>query len=185
MKITEQNFISQLENRNEKALEFVISEYGWIIKTVTKKQLSQLPSLQDECINDVLLAIWENIGNYDNKRSTFKNWIAGITRYKAVDYKRKYLRYIKEEPLESVGEIADSKISIDILEKEISDEMEEILSYLSLSDQILFKRLFLEEEPIETVACDLGVKKSVLYNRVSRGKKKIQKEYLQYRKEQI
>ena len=184
MKITEQNVVQQLKKKNEKALEFVISEYGWIIKSITKKQLLQLSNLQEECMNDVLLAVWDNIDSYDSKRSTLKNWIAGITRYKAIDCKRKYLRYRKEEPLEFAEEIIDS-ISTDILEQEILEEVDEILSFLNETDQMLFKRLFVHDEPVGFVAADMGVQKSVLYNRVSRGKKKIQKGYLQYRREQI
>jgi len=185
MKITEQNFIFQLKNRNEKALEFVISEYGWILNTVVKKQLYQLPNLHDECMNDVLLAIWENIESYDRNRSTFKNWIAGITRFKAIDCKRRYLRYLKEEPLESVGEVSDSKININVLEQEISEEVEKMLSYLNEKDKMIFKRLFVDENTVESVATDMGIEKAVVYNRVSRGKKKIRKCYSQLRKEQF
>lgn len=32
MKINEGNFIIQLRKRNEKALDYVIDNYGWIIK---------------------------------------------------------------------------------------------------------------------------------------------------------
>lgn len=184
MKITEQNVVQQLNKKDEKALEFVISEYGWIIKTITKKQLNQMPNLQEECMNDVLLAIWENIDSYNSERSTLKNWIAGISRYKAIDCKRKYLRFLKEEPLDFAEEVADP-ISVDILEQEILEEVDEILSFLNESDQMLFKRLFVNDESIEFVAREMGMEKSVLYNRVSRGKKKIQKGYFQYRREQI
>lgn len=183
MKITEQNVVQQLKKKNEKALEFVISEYGWMIKTITKKQLRQLPNMQEECMDDVLLAVWDNIDSYDKERSTLKNWIAGISRYKAIDCKRKQLRYVKEESLEFADEIEDL-ISTDILEQEISEEVDEILSFLNENDQLLFKRLFVNDESIEFVATSMGVEKSVLYNRVSRGKKKIQKRYLTYRREQ-
>ncbi len=30
MQITEDNFIGQLKQRNEKALEYIIDNYGWI-----------------------------------------------------------------------------------------------------------------------------------------------------------
>lgn len=185
MKITEQNIVYQLKYKNEKALELVISKYGWIIKTVIKKQLYQLPNFQEECMNDVLLAVWEHIDSYDSERSTLENWIAGIARYKAIDCKRKFLRYLKEEPLEFAEEVAESISCTDIMEQEISEEVEEILSYLCESDQALFKRLFVNEESVEFIAADMGVKKSMLYNRISRGKKKIQKGFLQFRKEQI
>ncbi len=48
-------------------------------------------------MNDVLLAVWEHIEGNNSDKSSLKNWIAGIARYKAIDCKRKYLRYLKEE----------------------------------------------------------------------------------------
>lgn len=183
MKISEQNVVQQIKRKNEKSLDFILSEYGWIIKTVSKKHLSLYPDLQEECMNDVLLAIWEKIDSYNSGKSTLKNWIAGITRYKAIDCKRKYLRCLKEIPLEAAEEMPSS-MQAEMLEQEISEEIEEILSCLADNDKILFRRLFLKEETVESVAADLKVNKSVLYNRISRGKKKIQKGYSEYRREQ-
>ena len=180
MKITEENVVLQIKRKNEKALDFILSEYGWVIKTVTKKHLSQYPDLQEECMNDVLLAVWEKIDSYDSGKSTLKNWIGGVTRYKAIDCKRKYLRCLKETPMEDAEEMS-ALMREEILEQEISEEVEELLSFLSDDDRILFTRLFLEDETIGTVAADMKVKKSVIYNRISRGKKKIQKGYLEYR----
>ena len=39
MKINEENFIIQLRRKNEKALDYVIDNYGWIIKSIVKKHL--------------------------------------------------------------------------------------------------------------------------------------------------
>ncbi|MDR0879612.1 MAG: hypothetical protein LBN09_02795 [Clostridioides sp.] len=50
MKITEENFIAELKRRNEKALYYVIDEYGWIIKSTARNQLYNLLSYQEECL---------------------------------------------------------------------------------------------------------------------------------------
>ena len=39
MKINEENFISQAKKKNERALDYIIEQYGWVIKTVIQKQL--------------------------------------------------------------------------------------------------------------------------------------------------
>lgn len=72
MQITEDNFIEQLKNKNEKALEHVIDNYGWILKSVIKKHLFYLPDYHEECLNDCLMSIWENISYYDPKSSASK-----------------------------------------------------------------------------------------------------------------
>ena len=59
MRITEKNFITQLQRGNEKALEYVIDTYSGLIVSVVRKQLYHLPELQQEGINDVLLALWQ------------------------------------------------------------------------------------------------------------------------------
>lgn len=178
MKINEQNFITQLKSRNEKALEYVIDTYGWVIKSVISRQLYHLQSYQGECMNDVLLAIWENIQSYNPEKSSFQNWIAGIARYKSVDYLRRYLR---EQNLQSweegvVKEAAAEQASM--LEQELSEETEAMLNCLKPQDRELFQRLFLEEQDVDTVSREMGMKKEVIYNRVSRGKKKIRKLFI-------
>ena len=65
-----------------------------------------------------------------------------------------------------------------LLEKEISEELELLLGCLNPSDRELFLRLYVEEESVEQISRDTGMEKTVIYNRVSRGKKKIRKNYL-------
>lgn len=36
--INEGNFVKQLKKKNEQALCYVIDHYGWVLKTVVKKQ---------------------------------------------------------------------------------------------------------------------------------------------------
>ena len=56
--------------------------------------------------------------------------------------------------------------------------MEGMLSCLNEKDRILFWKLYVEEEPMEEVSRETGLKKEVIYNRLSRGKRRIRKQYL-------
>lgn len=89
MRIREDNYIEQLCLQNEEALLYVIDVYGGLIKSVISKHLFAMPDKIDECLDDVLLNIWENISSFDESRSTFKNWAAAVAKYRAVDYLRK------------------------------------------------------------------------------------------------
>lgn len=68
MQVTEKNFIELLSKRNEQALVYVIETYGWVLKTVVKRQMGTLPHLWDDCMNDTLLAVWDNIESFDPER---------------------------------------------------------------------------------------------------------------------
>ncbi|WP_027400055.1 sigma-70 family RNA polymerase sigma factor [Anaerovorax odorimutans] len=173
MKITEENFIKQLKLGNERALEFIINQYGWVIKTVAKKYLYKKDDLLDECLNDVLLAVWENIDTFDINKNSFKNWLAGVSRYKAIDCKRKYLKNVKEESLEKAEDIEDTQSSYILLKQEILENMEEMLSCLSSNDRRIFEKLFWKGESVKSISKSMDMKESAIYNHVSRGKKKL------------
>lgn len=176
MRITENNFIKEIKKGNEKALEYVIENYGWILKTVLKKHLFYLQDYYDECMNDCLLAIWENINNYDPEKSSFKNWVGGIAKYKSIDYTRKYLKDLKNKNIEDIDiSIKDSTLQ-QILKNEISEETESMLKNLSEEDRKIFKKLYFEDKDMDQVSEDTGLSKSILYNRISREKKKIREQ---------
>lgn len=172
MKINEGNFIIQLRKRNEKALNYVIDNYGWIIKSIVKKHLYNLQSVQDECINDVLIGIWNNIDTFDENKSDFKNWVAGIAKFKSIDYKRKYLKGLEYENIDDLN-ISVSDSTYEILKNELSLEVEEMLNCLNKKDRDLFYKLYVEEIEVNKISEETGMKRDAIYNRVSRAKKKI------------
>lgn len=174
MRITEENFVQQVKLRNEKALEYILHTYGWIIKTVVKKHLYKLEVHQEECINDVLMGIWMNIDRFDPDKSTFKNWVAGIAKYKSLNYVRKYLRDLEHENIDDVELTTDDSSYGDIVKHELDENLSKMLKCLKPEDKELFIKLYVEEQDIEQVSSQMGLKKDVIYNRLSRGKKKIQ-----------
>ncbi len=173
LKITEENFIQEMKSGNEKSLDYVIDNYAWIIKTVLKNHLHYIPNYYEDCMNDCLLAIWENIDSYSPKISTFKNWVGGIAKYKAIDYKRKYLKEMKNKNIEDEIIPVEDKSLEKIISKEISEETEEMLNLLSPEDKNIFKKLYIEEFNMDEVSDKTGLTKSVIYNRISRGRNKI------------
>ncbi len=183
MKINEENYMDQLQKHNERALLYVIDEYGGLLKAVISKSLFQMQGYQEECMNDVLMAIWNHIDSFQPEKNSFKNWIAAIAKYKAIDYLRKYQKEQMEVPLETTecDRIMESKPPAMTDEDEISEEMEKLLSCLSAQDRELFLRLYVEEESVEEISQSVQLSKPVIYNRLSRAKKKLRSR----KKEQI
>lgn len=172
MKINEHNFILYLRRKNEKALDYVIDVYGGIIKAVVKKHLYNLQSVQGECINDILLAIWNNIEYFDPERSTFKNWVIGISKFKSIDYKRKHLKGLNHENIDDIN-LSKEDFSEELIKNELSYEVEQMMQCLKEKDRQLFYKLYVEEKEVDEISDDMGMKREVIYNRISRAKKKI------------
>lgn len=179
MKVTEENFIPLLCRKYEKALEYCMLHYGGLVKAVVHRYLGSLPQYEEECQNDVFFAVWNHIDAYDPERNPFANWIAGVARLKALDCKRKYASRMLEtswEAMEETGQPviqAEFSAELQAVEEEFSEETQQILACLKPKDRELFLRLYIEEENMEEVSQSTGLAKPVIYNRLSRGKKRI------------
>ena len=51
MKITETNFVEQLKEHNEKALSYMIQQYGGLLSSVVNRHLRLLKEYREECLN--------------------------------------------------------------------------------------------------------------------------------------
>lgn len=159
--------IKYIKKKKEKGMELLIDNYRGIITAIVRRHLGVLTNYEEECVDDVLMSIWDNIKSFDSSKNTFKNWICAISKYKAIDYKKKYLSKI--EYVDMSEEIY--YIDEELLKSEMEEEINDILSYLNESDRRLFKEHYLKGEPLEEIAIKNNTKVSNLYNRLSRGKK--------------
>ncbi|MGL4655464.1 MAG: sigma-70 family RNA polymerase sigma factor [Sarcina sp.] len=173
--------IKNIKRKKECGLEMLIDAYGLFIRTIIRQKLYNLSADEDECLDDVLMCIWNNINSFDEKKNTFKNWVASVTRYKVIDYNRKYLKsrdYIKISSTDNdIENIKDSRAKVDkkLLENELRDEINNLLDNLKLRDKELFIRHYLEEKSVEHISKETGEKTENIYNRLSRGREKLRK----------
>lgn len=181
MKIGEKNYIKQLRLHNEKALAYVIDEYGGLIMSVIRKHLFYLPEKQEECFDDVLLKIWQNIESYDENKSTFRNWAAAVAKYQAIDYLRSYRKELQTVNIEDAVIVQEDHALAGMIEKEIDSEVEKMLECLKPQDRELFYKLYVEEKSMKQISCETGIKQEVIYNRLSRGRKKLRRNILEER----
>lgn len=181
MKIGEKNYIKQLRLHNEKALAYVIDEYGGLIMSVIRKHLFYLPEKQEECFDDVLLKIWQNIESFDENKSTFRNWAAAVAKYQAIDYLRSYRKELQTVNIEDAVIVQEDHALAGMIEKEINSEVEKMLECLKPQDRELFYKLYVEEKSMKQISCETGIKQEVIYNRLSRGRKKLRRNMLEER----
>lgn len=172
MEITKNNFLKELKIKNEKALEFVIDNYSYILVGIINKNLFYLPDRKEECLNDCLLAIWENIDSYDEKQAKFTSWIGGIAKYKSLNYIRKYNKDL--ENIEIDENISQEDTNLDILiKKEFNKQILDLLSHLSEEDKKIFIEVYFKDKTAKEISQELDLKEEVIYNRLSRGRKKL------------
>jgi RNA polymerase sigma-70 factor (ECF subfamily) len=174
-KIDHDNFINRLKARDERALDYVIDTYGGLIRFIVRRKLPSLSDQWEECENDILLAVWNEIGHYDSTKNSFAGWLAAVCRYKAIDCLRKSVKQRKELPLPS----ADEELSTGatgaepVFDCETRDEIMALLKNLPADDRRLFWDCYVRQESVEQLAEKRNIRVSALYNRLSRGRKKL------------
>lgn len=170
--INDVNFLREIEKGNEEALRYIIQKYGNLVRSVIGRYLYLLKEEQEECFDDVFLSIWEHIDSFDKTRNSFANWTAGIARYKAIDYLRRYKKQFEEVALDDTLASEDEKL-LALMEDEISEETEWILQCLKPKERELFEKLFVEEMTIVQVSESLQTNPNVIYKRLSRARKRM------------
>lgn len=164
-----------LNQHNDKGIELIINCYGGLLKSVIHKHLYSLQAYQGECMNDTLLAIWNNWEKFDPEKSSFKNWICAIARYRAINYLKKYALELEHIEFDKISSFIKSKEEFPLQQELWAIELKDLLAPLSPRDQQIFTELFYEEQSIDEVAQKHNLSKDNLYQRVSRGRKKIRR----------
>lgn len=171
MRMDDRELVEGIKNRDERALECLLEQYGGLLKAITSYHLE--PSLREDCMNEVLFILWNEIRQYDPEKNTLKNWIGAVCRYKCIDYRRKYYRECLEELDETIPD--EKTPEMVVLERELEQETQELLACLSPSDREIFRRRYIEEETIREISAGMKLSPSILYNRLSKGKRKLRK----------
>ncbi|MFL0246325.1 sigma-70 family RNA polymerase sigma factor [Candidatus Clostridium stratigraminis] len=165
--------INYIKKKNEKGMEMLIDIYGGLITTIVRKHLFNLQNVQEECIDDILLAIWNNIDSFNKDKNSFKNWIGAISKYNAINYKKKYIKGLIHEDIDIYSFEASDNVENDLLKNELKAEVKSLLNNLKDDDKEIFIKHYLEERDIYSISKEMNMKASVVYNRLSRGRKKL------------
>jgi len=167
MKEQEAALVERLRKRQESALQLVIERYGALIRSIIRYHLQDRHAA-DECLDDVLMAVWTHIDSYDASKNTLVNWIAAVAKYKAIDYQRSYARrnarLLYDAP-ELERAVVDDAVS--------EQEWDGLLDHLTPEDKELFIQHYVRDRSVQELAAARGVKHSWIYNRLSRGRKRL------------
>lgn len=171
--IDQNNFLARLKLRDERALDYVVDTYGGLIQAIVHRHLALLPNRREECINDILLAVWNQIGHFDPQKNSFSGWLAAVSKYKAIDCKRRYFHDLLEAPLPEEAVSPDGNPEESVLAKELSEGTESLLEQLPPEERRLFWDRYVDETPMEELAQERNTNVSALYSRLSRDRKKM------------
>ncbi|MFD2830749.1 sigma-70 family RNA polymerase sigma factor [Corticicoccus populi] len=167
--MSDKRIIKRIKHRDETAIKKILKKYGGLIKMTALRHLYSHSDCIDECINDVLFAVWENIDNYHPEKSSFKNWILVITKYKAINIIRKHSKDALVDTFDDMTVIGRSDDGLSLWEMEWFS----LIETLPLIDQELLTLIYIEGFSPEEASEKTGMKTSNVYNCISRLRKKM------------
>lgn len=152
-----------LKQQQEQGISLLLKQYGGLMKSIIYKYLAGRPQEIEECMADVVIAVWYHIDDFDGSKNSFKNWVAAITKFKAIDALRKIERQqLTTELPEQTA--ADDKALID---------WEGILTKLPSQEQQIFRQYYFEGKATKEIAEQYDAKESWVHNKLSRSRKKL------------
>lgn len=180
LKITENNLTEEIGNGNPAALEYAIDTYGKLVYKVVNSalNLSEDKDYIQECVSDIFTAIWYNIKTYDKEKATFKSWLIAISKYKAIDYRKKLIKNSNIEDINEYDIKADNDTEEYIISLERKSEIIKVIKELGEVDCEIFIRRYFLEEPIDDIAKSLGLTRQAVDNRLWRGRKRLKEKML-------
>ena len=169
LRITEENVVQQIQMKNEKTLAYLIQTYGGLLNAIIRRYLQGNQQDIEECFADVLVSIWFHINSFDSSKNEFKQWIAAIAKYRAIDYMRKsekIKQHISQYELDEriVGQPNSEQSAMDI---------SNLLNALNDTERAIFEKYYVEGVPSIEIASEFQEKQSWVYNKLSRGRKKL------------
>lgn len=169
MKITDENVVQQIKYKNEESILFLLKTYGGLLNAIIRRYLNDNPQDVEECLADVLVSIWFHIDSFDPTKNEFKQWIAAIAKYRAIDYMRKS-KIINQHV--SKVEFDERIVGPPNL---IQDEpnISTLLTALNNTERKIFEKYYVEGVPSKEIADEFQAKESWVHNKLSRGRKKL------------
>lgn len=161
----------RFRDKDKQALAEAMDEYGPDVLRLVKRILGGCGRAEDaeECVSDVFLAAWNNIGQYDPERASFRTWILILAKYKALDLRRKLQsglgRMISEEALPAQS---SSNTEQEILRREAAEELLRHIGQLQEPDRSLFLRRYYLYESLDELAEAFDFTKKAVENRLYR-----------------
>lgn len=170
-KISEQELITALQNKDSKAVSLLYDQYaaalfGVIFRIVKSKTLAE------DVLQEVIVKIWENIGLYDPQKGRFLAWMLRIAHNKSIDlvrsnaYKQTELNTESEE---NCPEIGMETTNIDAI------GIKELLNKLSPEYQETFRMAYFEGYTQVEIAEALNIPLGTVKSRIRIGLRELRK----------
>lgn len=168
--------LSALRDRQPEGLDALRLSYGPLLRYLIAPILDD-PREREECFEDVVLRVWDNIGGFDPDKGKFSTWLTALTRNAALNRRRALERHAAaSEALDDAIPDAAPTPEEALLRKERAQRLRTALGRLSEKDRMLFYRKYYYLQSTAQLAAEMGLTVRAVEGRLRRVRKRLQQE---------
>lgn len=171
--------------RDPAALDLLLATYSDAVHHLARLILGQVGRAEDveEVAGDVFAAAWDRAAEFDPGRTGMKSWLFMLTKYTALDRRRRLLRQrytgdgeARLIPLSAAPvPVAPGLPEEDLLRREKQERLHQALTRLPKTDRDLLVRRYFFEEQIPDLAREWGLSRSGVDNRLWRARQALKR----------
>ncbi|MFZ5986757.1 MAG: sigma-70 family RNA polymerase sigma factor, partial [Bacillota bacterium] len=135
--------------------------------------------------SEVFTVVWNKCDSYSDERGSFRTWVLILSKYKALDYRRRLSRHNKNISTENIELESSDSVENSIITKDENSRIMQAIKCLKEIDREIFYRRYFFYESIESIANRLGLTRENIDNRLCRGRKKIREILFDYGKGEV
>lgn len=189
----DEDLYNGIVSRQPQALEALVDKYSREMLYFARLILVGIGTVQDaeECVNDLFVAVWNDISSFDPQRATMRTWLSMRTKYLALDRRRVLQRKNRSVPVSQIEEAADqseagyvfdhvehiagltAEIDEMINQSEQRQEIWQALSLLSKLDRYLVYARYFKYATADEMSARTGLTKHAIDLRLWRARKSL------------
>lgn len=171
----DRELVALLRQRAQGSVDTLLLRHGPLMRYIIAPILED-PREREECLSDVTMLVWENIGRYEGDKGSFAAWLSALTRNAARNRRRGLRRHEGGEELhEGLADPAPGPEEV-LLHKERSQRLRQALAGLSGQEQTLFYRKYYYMQSTAQIAAEMGLTERAVEGRLRRLRLRLRKE---------
>ncbi len=175
----DQDLIRLLQKDPDSGLQAALRGYGPLIKAVLVRILPRDPRDVEECMADVLVALWRCAGQLERQKTPLRPWLivtarnCGIDRYHSL--RRHAALSLDAELGQTLGELAE----FDRAASDAADLAGALVAAMDPPDREIFLRKYYLLETSKEIAAALDMSEGAVNTRLSRGRERLRRQLQQ------
>jgi RNA polymerase sigma factor (sigma-70 family) len=166
-RMLDENELYQLivEHKDSASLEKLYDRYESLLYNLAYK-ITQDQQSSEEVLQDIFMKIWHQKAIFKPEKGKLSTWLITLCRNRAIDILRQRKDIERSFDEEFHGIETNSPPEYDLLDKECSEELQKIISYLSKDQQTIISLFYFkglsQQEIADKLKMPLGTVKSRL-----------------------